>query len=87
MLFVLLLGLVCLQQADRVLGEEIKGSGHNIPAILKRSSTIIFLVRSPKYYHVATSVSDSDWFLIRIRIAFHLHAEPDIDLESQINAD
>ncbi len=48
MLFVLLLGLVCLQQADRVLGEEIQGSGHNILSLLKTSSIIIFPPRKAK---------------------------------------
>jgi hypothetical protein len=41
MLFVLLLGLVCLQQADRVLGEEIQGCGHNVSALLNTSSTVL----------------------------------------------
>jgi hypothetical protein len=46
MLFVLLLGLVCLQQADRVLGEEIQGSGHNIPTLLNTSSTVTLFYSS-----------------------------------------
>jgi hypothetical protein len=46
MLFVLLLGLVCLQQADRVLGEEIQGSGHNIPDLLNTSTTVTLFYRS-----------------------------------------
>jgi hypothetical protein len=85
MLFVLLLGLVCLQQADRVLGEEIQGSGHNIPAILKRSSTIIFPARKANNFYCFCFAMVS---ICRYgpRMKYYLNADPDLDPESHINA-
>jgi hypothetical protein len=76
MLFVLLLGLVCLQQADRVLGEEIQGSGHNIPTLLNTSSTVTLFYQK---------LSAGRICMVSIRIpgsSIYPHAVPDLDPKS-----